>query len=131
MRSIWKRIRYRLEWVGLLMAAKLVPLLSRKSCYRFALALGGLMSILDRHGRKVALSNLEVAFGDRFSQREREQIPLRQFRMVKPGLRFSRLERHDHFAGVQKRTARSYFQKIARAIGPRIDSAARRNRSSL
>ncbi|PYK03220.1 MAG: hypothetical protein DME63_03915, partial [Verrucomicrobia bacterium] len=33
-RSIWKRIRYRLEWVGLLMAAKLVPLLSRKSCYR-------------------------------------------------------------------------------------------------
>ena len=56
------------------MAAKLVPLLSRKGCYRLALALGALMSVLDRHGRKVALSNLEVAFGDRFSQREREQI---------------------------------------------------------
>src|SRR5438270_3306359 len=78
-RSIWKRIRYRLEWAGLLIAAKLVPLLSRKSCYRFALALGGLMSILDRHGRKVALSNLEVAFGDRFSQREREQITRQSF----------------------------------------------------
>src|SRR5438445_1134939 len=78
-RSIWKRIRYRLEWVGLLMAAKLVPLLSRKSCYRFALALGGLMSILDRHGRKVALSNLEVAFCDRFSQQEREQIARQSF----------------------------------------------------
>ena len=74
MRSIWKRIRHRLEWAGVLVATKLVPLLSRKGCYRFALALGGLMSILDRHGRKVALSNLEVAFGDRFSQREREQI---------------------------------------------------------
>src|SRR5437879_4583422 len=61
------------------MAAKLVPLLSRKSCYRFALALGGLMSILDRHGRKVALSNLEVGFGDRFSQREREQITRQSF----------------------------------------------------
>src|SRR6266851_6700089 len=60
-------------------AAKLVPLLSRKSCYRFALALGRLMSILDRHGRKVALSNLEVAFGDRFSQREREQIARESF----------------------------------------------------
>jgi Kdo2-lipid IVA lauroyltransferase/acyltransferase len=78
-RSIWKRIRYRLEWAGLLMAAKLLPLLSRKSCYRFALALGRLMSILDRHGRKVALSNLEVAFGDGFSQGEREQIARESF----------------------------------------------------
>jgi len=78
-RSIWKRIRYRLEWAGLLIVAKLVPLLSRKNCFRLALALGGLMSILDRHGRKVALSNLEVAFGDRFSQREREQIARASF----------------------------------------------------
>jgi lauroyl/myristoyl acyltransferase len=78
-RSIWKRIRYRLEWAGLLMAAKLVPLLSRKNCFRLALALGSLISILDRHGRKVALSNLEVAFGDQFSQREREQIARESF----------------------------------------------------
>jgi len=78
-RSIWKRIRYRLEWAGLLIAAKLVPLLSRKNCFRLALALGGLMSILDRHGRKVALSNLEVAFSDRFSQRERKQIARASF----------------------------------------------------
>src|SRR6266851_4734058 len=60
-------------------AAKLVPLLSRKNCFRLALALGRLMSILDRHGRKVALSNLEVAFGDRFSQRKREQIARESF----------------------------------------------------
>ena len=79
MRSIWKRIRYRLEWAGLLIVAKLVPLLSRKNCFRLALALGGLMSILDRHGHKVALSNLEVAFGDRFSHREREQIARASF----------------------------------------------------
>ena len=79
MRSIWKRIRYRLEWAGLLTAAKLVPLLSRKGCYRLALALGELMSILDQHGRKVALSNLEVAFGDRFSLGERERIARESF----------------------------------------------------
>jgi lauroyl/myristoyl acyltransferase len=78
-RTTWKRIRHRLEWAGVLMAAKLVPLLSRKGCYRLALALGGLMSVLDRHGRKVALSNLEVAFGDRFSPREREQIARQSF----------------------------------------------------
>src|SRR5438309_355703 len=72
-------MRYRREWLGLLLATKLVPLLSRRGCYRLALALGGLMSILDRHGRKVALSNLEVAFGDRFSSREREQIVRESF----------------------------------------------------
>ena len=63
----------------MLTAAKLVPLLSRKGCYKVALALGALISILDRHGRKVALSNLDVAFGDRFSQREREQIARQSF----------------------------------------------------
>jgi len=79
MRSRWKKIRYRLEWVGLLVAAKLIPLLSRKSCFRLALAIGALMSILDRHGRKVALSNLEVAFGDRLSIRERKRVVRESF----------------------------------------------------
>jgi KDO2-lipid IV(A) lauroyltransferase len=78
-RAIWKKIRYRIEWLGLLLAAQLVPLLSRKNCYRVALALGTLMSILDRHGRKVALSNLEVAFGNRFTPRERKRIARQSF----------------------------------------------------
>ena len=92
MRSIWKRIRYRLEWAGLLTAAKLVPLLSRKGCYRLALALGELMSILDQHGRKVALSNLEVAFGDQFSPRERDRIA-REFAAMDPEHREKMLSR--------------------------------------
>ena len=37
------------------------------------------MSVLDRHGKKVALSNLEVAFGDRFTARERERIARESF----------------------------------------------------
>src|SRR6266699_3336742 len=36
MRSRWKRIRYRLEWAGLYLAAKLVPLCSRKACYHYS-----------------------------------------------------------------------------------------------
>src|SRR5262249_37374978 len=79
MRSVWKKIRHRLEWAGLLIVAKLIPLLSRKACYQLALALGDAMSILDQHGRKVALSNLEVAFGDRFTPRERERIARKSF----------------------------------------------------
>ena len=53
-----RKIRYRLEWLGLKAATKVVPLLSRKACYRLALLLGSLGAMLDRRGRRVALSNL-------------------------------------------------------------------------
>src|SRR5712671_1845279 len=66
MRRAWKKVRYRLEWLGLKSATKFVPLLSRKACYRLALLLGSLGAMLDRRGRRVALSNLRVAFGDEF-----------------------------------------------------------------
>jgi hypothetical protein len=49
---------------GLKVATKFVPLLSRKACHRLALLLGSLGTSLDRPGRRVALSNLRVAFGD-------------------------------------------------------------------
>jgi lauroyl/myristoyl acyltransferase len=41
-----KKIRYRLEWLGLKFATKLVPFLSRKACYRLALLLGSLAASL-------------------------------------------------------------------------------------
>src|SRR6266496_1970927 len=79
MRSRWKRIRYRLEWLGLFLATKLVPLCSRRGCYHLARTAGALLSFLDRQGYQVALSNLEVAFGDRFSPRERRKIVRESF----------------------------------------------------
>jgi KDO2-lipid IV(A) lauroyltransferase len=74
MRSPWKRVRYRLEWAALLLLAKVIPLLSRKTCLRLACTLGTLASIFDRHHRRVALSNLEVAFGNAFSIKDRRRI---------------------------------------------------------
>jgi len=74
MRAAWKKIRYRLEWLGLKSATKFLPLLSRKACYRLALLLGSLGASLDRRGRRVALSNLRVAFGDEISAEGRAQI---------------------------------------------------------
>src|SRR5437763_5900891 len=74
MASRWKRIRYRLEWLGLILAQGMIPLLSRKACQGLARFGGMLMSIVDRHGYQVALSNLEVAFGDQFSSDERRRI---------------------------------------------------------
>jgi len=79
MRSRWKRIRYRLEWIGLILATKLIPLLSRRACYYLAQATGALMPIFDRHHYKVALNNLEVAFGNQLSPRERRKIARQSF----------------------------------------------------
>ncbi len=79
MRSRWKRIRYRLEWAGLVLATKSIPLCSRRACYRLAQLAGTLLSFLDRHHYHVALSNLEVAFGDQLSARERRKIARESF----------------------------------------------------
>src|SRR4029434_8791800 len=79
MRSRWKRIRYRLEWLGLDLATKLIPLCSRLACYHIAQAAGALLSFIDRDRLHVALSNLEVAFGDRFSCEERRKIARESF----------------------------------------------------
>src|SRR5207247_924112 len=79
MRSPWKKFRYRFEWIGLVLAARLIPLLSRQNCFRLANILGNLMSIFDRQGHKVAMSNLEVAFGERFSTQQRKQIARESF----------------------------------------------------
>jgi len=79
MRSRWKQIRYRLEWIGLLVATKLIPLFSRRACYHLAQTGGALVSLFDRHGYKVALNNLEVAFGNQFSIRERRKIARESF----------------------------------------------------
>ena len=79
MRSRWKRIRYRLEWLGLVVATKLVPLFSRRTCYHIAHVAGALLSFVDRQRYRVALSNLEVAFGDRFSPKERRKIACESF----------------------------------------------------
>src|SRR5437762_8311369 len=74
MRAVWKKIRYRLEWLGLKSATKFIPLLSRKACYRLALFLGSLGAVLDRRGRRGALSNLHVGFGDEISAEGRAHI---------------------------------------------------------
>lgn len=55
-------------------ALKIVPLLSRKACYRLAGVAGALAAQLDRASRRVALANLAAAFGDEFSPTRRAQI---------------------------------------------------------
>ena len=79
MPSRWKRLRYRLEWLGLLLAAKLIPLCSRRVCCHLARAAGALLSFVDRPRFQVALSNLEAAFGDQVSPNDRRKIARESF----------------------------------------------------
>jgi lauroyl/myristoyl acyltransferase len=70
----WKKFRYRLEWLALKGAAAIIPLLSRKACYRLAQVTGALAATFDRAGRRVALSNLQAAFGNELSSGRRAEI---------------------------------------------------------
>ena len=72
--SRWKSIRYRLEWLGVRLLAFLIPQLSRPRAVQLGRIAGALAAHLDREGRRVALSNLEVVFGARYSPAERARI---------------------------------------------------------
>jgi lauroyl/myristoyl acyltransferase len=72
-------MRYRLEWLGLVLAAKLIPLCSRKGCYHIAQTTGALLSFVDRDRYQIALSNLEVAFGGAFSLEQRRKMARESF----------------------------------------------------
>jgi|KBSMisStandDraft_5_1062788.scaffolds.fasta_scaffold36662_2 KDO2-lipid IV(A) lauroyltransferase len=74
MRSRWKSLRYYLEFLGLRLLAFLVPRLPRPVAVQFGQIAGGLAARLDGAGRRVALSNLEAAFGERYSAMERARI---------------------------------------------------------
>ena len=74
MRSLWKSFRYPLEWFGVRLLAFIVPKLPRPFAVQFGRIAGAIAARLDWPGRRVALSNLEAAFGDRFSAAERARI---------------------------------------------------------
>jgi lauroyl/myristoyl acyltransferase len=74
MKRYWKRIRHRLEWLLLLLLARSVPLLWRRPFVVLANAVGDLAYAFDRRGRKLALANIQAAFGDRYALPQRAKI---------------------------------------------------------
>lgn len=117
MPSGWKRLRYRLEWLGLVLATRIVPFFSRKVCFHLAQWLGAIAFTLDRHGRKVTLSNLEVALPE-LSERERLKIARESFqhfsRTMLDLLWSPRLTREN----VSRYVEFENFEEIARSTGP-------------
>src|SRR5436305_9640315 len=74
MKRAWKKLRYRLEHIGLLIAANLVPFLPRPVLVALAKIFGAVAAIVDRYGRRIALANLDCAFGEKYSALEKRRI---------------------------------------------------------
>ena len=81
MRFSPKKIRYWLEWLALTVVAKTVPLFSRRSCYRVSQVIGACAAIVDRRGRRIALSNLEAALGNELSSRRRATVARESYQL--------------------------------------------------
>ncbi len=69
----WKKLRYRGEYIALVTAAKLVPLLPRGAVVLLAKCVGAIASVADRRGRRVGLANLDCVFGEKYSPAEKRR----------------------------------------------------------
>ncbi|NNE90780.1 MAG: lysophospholipid acyltransferase family protein [Verrucomicrobiales bacterium] len=68
--SLWKRIRYRIEWFGLAFLATMIPLLPRRGAHGLANLLGSIGFRVDYRGRRTARQNLRAVYGDEKSEAE-------------------------------------------------------------
>ncbi len=75
-----RRVRYRFEFAALWIFSRLVPLLPLAVLRGVASLLGGLAFVFDRHGREVALGNLEMVFGGEKSPEEIRRIAKDSYR---------------------------------------------------
>ncbi len=69
-----KAIRHRAEWIAIRALAHLVPMLPRSLCHRLADAFGAVASVVHWPGRRVALENLEAAFGGEMPIAQRRRV---------------------------------------------------------
>jgi lauroyl/myristoyl acyltransferase len=79
MKRRWRKVRYRIEWFGLFLLARLVPRLPRRVVVWLANVSGWVAYYCDRRGRAVALANLAAAFGAEYSPAQRQRIARASF----------------------------------------------------
>ncbi len=80
MKLLWKQIRYRLEYIGCVGLAGLIPLLPRRVCLALSDGVGNLFYRLDRRSRAVALDNLRLTLGATLDAAQREAVARASFR---------------------------------------------------
>jgi len=79
MKRRWRKVRYRIEWLGLFLLTTLVPLLPRRAVVWLADLIGWVAYHGDTRGRKVAQANIAAALGDKISPAERERIARKSY----------------------------------------------------
>ena len=70
----WKSVRHRVEWLLVRLGVVVTPLFPRRVVEAIGTSFGWLASFLDREGRRVALSNLEHAFGPTLTVAQRKKV---------------------------------------------------------
>lgn len=73
-RPLGQRIRFRIEYAGLWLASRLIPLLPLSVLRALSRFAGRLLFAFDRRGRAIAMENLRLVFGGEKSERELRKI---------------------------------------------------------
>lgn len=68
--SVWKKIRYKVEWLGLTWLYFAIPLLPRRAAHWLSRILGSVAFLADKRGRITAIENLTLIFGDEKDEAE-------------------------------------------------------------
>lgn len=76
-RPLGQRIRFRIEYAGLLLASRLIPLLPLSALRALSRLAGRLLFAFDRRGRAIAMENLRLVFGGEKSEAELRKIARR------------------------------------------------------
>src|SRR5260221_2897691 len=76
-----KKLRYWFEYIGVRAVLRIVPLLPIGLLRTLADSAGWLVYHLDRKNRRVALANLQAAFGDSYTPKQRERIARRSLQI--------------------------------------------------
>lgn len=72
--SIWKKIRYRIEWLGLQWLYFSIPLLPRRMAHGLSRGLGTIGYWADKRGRGIAMANLRLIFGEEKSEKDLKEL---------------------------------------------------------
>lgn len=98
--SISKKIRYKAEWLGLVILSALIPRLPNSWAHGLGVWLGDTAYRVDKRGRTIALENLKLIFGEEKPDSEIETVARDSYRSfaktVIDQLRSSRLNRENY-----------------------------------
>ena len=78
--SIWKKLRFKLEWLCLQLLHTLIPLLPRKAAHGLSKGLGSLGFAVDKRGRNIAIENLTLIFGEEKNDSEIRTLAKKSYR---------------------------------------------------